>query len=290
VPELYEAPSQLLNHYPARVDPPSLAEPRHIQLPKHNPSIVLALHPYDKAEVDSNYMGFIIVMERIWTQFLREYLEGFCRQQGHCSIRREVVDLEVRKELVRWASRAAVESDFPHQVEEARDASHLEYEHRLTTSNMPNDAIGTTGIPSDFSYAAKEGFGQTPSRPERPQGLSQEQADAILKDLPVEYWRFNLNIYRAAANSVKDEWANEPQEKYKWDQDNLDSRAIRQMDGAFEASAGEQYFGANKSDLEKLEDEYHVRLNKEYVKYHLAEFHERIVHFMRQLVEQQRQQ
>ncbi|KAL9630009.1 MAG: hypothetical protein Q9204_004950 [Flavoplaca sp. TL-2023a] len=131
VPELYEIPSQLLNDYPARIDPPSLAEPRHIPLPKHNPSIVLALHPYDKAEVDSNYMGFIIVMERIWTQFLREYLEGFCRRQGHCSIRREVVDLEVRKELVRWASRAAVESDFPHQVEEARDAAHLEYEHRV---------------------------------------------------------------------------------------------------------------------------------------------------------------
>ncbi|KAL9016466.1 MAG: hypothetical protein Q9180_008800 [Flavoplaca navasiana] len=130
-PELYEAIPQLLNHYPARIDPPSLAEPRHIPLPKHNPSIVLALHPYDKAEVDSNYMGFIIVMERIWTQFLRHDLEDFCRRQGARSIRKEMVDLEVRKALVHWASRAAVESDFPHQVEEARDAAHLEYEHRV---------------------------------------------------------------------------------------------------------------------------------------------------------------
>ena len=131
VPEPYEAGPPILNNYPARIDPPPLDEPRHIPLPKHNPSLVLALHPYDKAEIDSNYMGFIIVMERIWTQFLRDHLEGFCRRQGPRSIRKEAVDLEVRKALVRWASKTAVEGDFPYQVEEARDVAHLEYEHRV---------------------------------------------------------------------------------------------------------------------------------------------------------------
>ncbi|KAL9621847.1 MAG: hypothetical protein Q9204_008081 [Flavoplaca sp. TL-2023a] len=132
---------------------------------------------------------------------------------------------------------------------------------------MPNDAIGTTGIPSNFSYAAKEGFSERTPRLERTQGLSQELADAILKDLPVDYWRFNLDTYRAAADSVKDEWANEPQEKYRWDQDNMDSWAIRPMDGALEAWTEEPHFEDNKSDLEKSEDENHVRLNKKYVKY-----------------------
>ncbi|KAL8892845.1 MAG: hypothetical protein Q9215_000209 [Flavoplaca cf. flavocitrina] len=117
-----------------------------------------------------------------------------------------------------------------------------------------------------------------------------DNANAILKDLPVEYWRFNLDTYRAAANSVKDEWANQPPKKYKWDQDTLDSWAIRQTDGALEASTEEPYFGDNKSELKKLKDEYHVRFNKEYVKYHLAELHERVVHFMMKLVEQQLQQ
>ena len=57
------------------------------------------------------------------------------------------------------------------------------------------------------------------------------------------------------------------------------------MHGALGAWTEELYFGDNKSDLKKLKDEYRVRLNKEYVKYHLAEFHERVVHFMRKLVE-----
>lgn len=42
---------------------------------------------------------------------------------------------------------------------------------------------------------------------------------------------FDPDTYRAAANCVRAEWTNESQEKYKWDQDNLDPWAIRQMDG-----------------------------------------------------------
>ncbi|KAL8993477.1 MAG: hypothetical protein Q9169_006319, partial [Polycauliona sp. 2 TL-2023] len=114
-----------------RFDPPSLDEPRNIPIPERFPGLVRALHPYDKDEVDSNYMGFIIVMERIWARFLRADLEDFCCQQGPCVIRKEEVHSKVRKIMMRWMSKETVLREFPHDVKEPRDVAHVEYEFRV---------------------------------------------------------------------------------------------------------------------------------------------------------------
>lgn len=91
--------------------------------------IALPLHSYDKRQVDSDYMGFIVIMERIWPQYLRPRLEEFCRGVG--SIRRAAVDERVRDWMKEWMMREQVEREFPYDIIEARDRAHVEYEHRV---------------------------------------------------------------------------------------------------------------------------------------------------------------
>ncbi|KAI4262590.1 MAG: hypothetical protein L6R42_002231 [Xanthoria sp. 1 TBL-2021] len=128
--EAYEGGPPIMSNYPATYDPPPLEEPRHIPIPD-DISLVRALNPYDKKQVDSDYMGFIIVLERLWSCFLREWLENFCRQQGPLLIRKEVVEAEVERVMRLWADKSVVVKQFPHRVEEVRDVAHVEYEWRV---------------------------------------------------------------------------------------------------------------------------------------------------------------
>ncbi|KAL8674093.1 MAG: hypothetical protein Q9168_001488 [Polycauliona sp. 1 TL-2023] len=127
----YVSGPPLLSRYPARFDPPPRNEPHGIPIPRGNPALVRALHPYDMAQVDADYMGFIIVMERIWARFLRSHLEDFCRKKGPLGIWVNMVNMEVRRVMVLWASKEVVMREFPHEVQDARDRAHVEYESRV---------------------------------------------------------------------------------------------------------------------------------------------------------------
>ncbi|KAL8929737.1 MAG: hypothetical protein Q9172_000294 [Xanthocarpia lactea] len=94
--EAYDVPPPLMFNYPAKVDPTPPNEPRNIPIPTDH-SLVLALSDHDKAKVDSDYMGFLIVMERIWPSFLCEHLEDFCRQHGPTFSRKEIIEMECSK-------------------------------------------------------------------------------------------------------------------------------------------------------------------------------------------------
>ncbi|KAL8848763.1 MAG: hypothetical protein Q9221_006234 [Calogaya cf. arnoldii] len=128
--EPYKGAAPLMYKYPAKFDPPPPHEPRNIPIPD-NPRLVTTLNDYDKDQVDFDYMGFIIVMERIWEQFLRGHFEDFCYRQGPLSIRKETVAAEVTRVMRIWADKIMVLKEFPHAVEEVRDVSHVEYEWRV---------------------------------------------------------------------------------------------------------------------------------------------------------------
>ena len=117
-------------NYPAKVDPIPPNEPRNIPIPTDH-SLVLALSGHDKAQVDSDYMGFLIVMERIWPSFLCAHLEAFCRQNGPTVCRKELVEAEVRRVMLLWTGKKVVMKQFPYQILEARDVAHVEYERRV---------------------------------------------------------------------------------------------------------------------------------------------------------------
>ncbi|KAL8863517.1 MAG: hypothetical protein Q9178_000198 [Gyalolechia marmorata] len=128
--EACDVPPPLMFNYPARVDPIPSNEPRNIPIPTDH-SLVLALSDHDKAQVDSDYMGFLIVMERIWPSFLCDHLEGFCRQNGPTLFRKELIEMEVRRVMRLWTSKTVVMKQFPYQILEARDVAHVEYERRV---------------------------------------------------------------------------------------------------------------------------------------------------------------
>ncbi|KAL8724384.1 MAG: hypothetical protein Q9166_007978 [cf. Caloplaca sp. 2 TL-2023] len=125
--EASDVPHEILPCYPRTH---LVEEPRDIPMP-HARWLVQALHPYDKHQIDCDYMGFIIVMERIWPSYLRPLLEEFIKQKGPSSSKKETVDEEVRRLMTIWKSPDQVVKDFPHNVDEPRDWAHLEYECRV---------------------------------------------------------------------------------------------------------------------------------------------------------------
>ncbi|KAL8790337.1 MAG: hypothetical protein Q9213_000689 [Squamulea squamosa] len=126
--DTYAPVPPLLSAYPRRIDPPPPNEPHSIPV---NLALIKALHLYDKSQVDSDYMGFIVVMERIWPQFMRKILEAFCQSLGPTAVKKEYVELQVRDLMVLWTRKEAVVKSFPHEVREVRDLAHLEYERRV---------------------------------------------------------------------------------------------------------------------------------------------------------------
>ncbi|CAL8576277.1 hypothetical protein XPA_002166 [Xanthoria parietina] len=133
--EAYEGAPPILFDYPAVFDPHPEEEPRHIPTPD-DLALTRALHPHDRAQVNSDYMGFIVVMERLWSRFLRVRFERFCRQQGPLLIRKEVVEAEVERVMWRWAAKSFVQRQFPHVMQEARDFAHVEYEWRVRVCHL----------------------------------------------------------------------------------------------------------------------------------------------------------
>ncbi|KAL8821096.1 MAG: hypothetical protein Q9223_000821 [Gallowayella weberi] len=117
---IHVVPSAVPN-WPQIVTPHPLAEPCDIRIP-------LALHFYDKKQIDADYMGFIIVMDRIWPSYLRPNLEAFCRSKEPSSLRQELVEEEVRRLMWMWASNQQVQDDFPHVVLGPWDWARINYE------------------------------------------------------------------------------------------------------------------------------------------------------------------
>ncbi|KAI4224368.1 MAG: hypothetical protein L6R36_004705 [Xanthoria steineri] len=133
--EAYEGAPPILFNYPAVYDAPPPDEPRHIPAPD-DVTLARALHPHDRAQVNSDYMGFIVVMERLWSRLLRVRFERFCREQGPLMIRKEVVEAEVEKVMWRWAAKSFVRRQFPHVMQEVRDFAHVEYEWRVRVCHV----------------------------------------------------------------------------------------------------------------------------------------------------------
>ncbi|KAL8772915.1 MAG: hypothetical protein Q9209_001935 [Squamulea sp. 1 TL-2023] len=126
--DAYTTGPPLMFNYPKRIDLPPKSEPHDIPI---NLALIRALHPHDKSQVDSDYMGFLIVMERIWHHFMRDILETFCQSLGPTAVRQEFVELQVRQLMALWTRKEAVVKHFPYEIKEVRDVAHVEYERRV---------------------------------------------------------------------------------------------------------------------------------------------------------------
>lgn len=122
---------------------------------------------------------------------------------------------------------------------------------------MPNDATGFTEIPSDSSYLPrKPGDSETPPRPQIPEGLPKETADAILKNLPAHFWRYDQQLFVDSCNRVKEAWTYVDSAKRTWIPGQLDTYVIGWLRDALDAWVKEpSFFGDGKPELEKLKDE-----------------------------------
>ncbi|KAL8674094.1 MAG: hypothetical protein Q9168_001489 [Polycauliona sp. 1 TL-2023] len=144
---------------------------------------------------------------------------------------------------------------------------------------MPHDTIGWTGIPSDSSYFRKDEFASpTAPVPERPQGLSEEDALAIRVALPQDFWRCNIKQCDRFYMSVTGEWDKvSAKEKRKWDENEVDGFLKDKLNKALKDWEGVPTAVDGKSQLEQLKDELHARYRRARVEHLRASYEEEVI-------------
>lgn len=114
---------------------------------------------------------------------------------------------------------------------------------------MSDDAISLMAFPSDSSYRPKMGFPLTPPRAERPRGLSEETALAILTELPANIWDFDESLYNEIRDSIRDGWSNLRGPLLYWNGQNLFYFVLPEVNAELEKWAEAPYYGSLKPAL-----------------------------------------